>query len=233
MTAFTHDAYFSKSLAEADPDIFGGIQGELGRQKEQIELIASENIVSKAVLEAQGSVLTNKYAEGYPGRRYYGGCEYVDVTEELAALGSSPYFYVERGYGTDPAVRIIQAVLALLGGVLMLGGTLTATFLALSDSRPDLATMAAVGAPPRTRRGVAASYALVVGGIGALLGAPVGLIPGLAISRPLTRDYATGATSMEIPWLLVTVVVLGLPLLTAAVVGAAARGRLPLTARID
>ena len=66
MTAFTHDAYFSKSLAEADPDIFGGIQGELGRQKEQIELIASENIVSKAVLEAQGSVLTNKYAEGYP-----------------------------------------------------------------------------------------------------------------------------------------------------------------------
>ena len=72
MTAHTHDAFFSRTLAEADPDIFGGIQGELARQKEQIELIASENIVSKAVLEAQGSVLTNKYAEGYPGRRYYG-----------------------------------------------------------------------------------------------------------------------------------------------------------------
>lgn len=155
-----------------------------------------------------------------------------DVTEELAALGGSAYFYVERGYVTDPAVRIIQAVLALLGAVLMLGGTLTATFLALSDSRPDLATMAAVGAPPRARRGVAASYALVVGGVGALLGAPVGLIPGLAISRPLTLD-GTGASSTHIPWLLVTVVVIGLPLLTAAVVGAAARGRLPLTARID
>lgn len=89
MTAFTHDAYFSKSLAEADPDIYGGIQGELGRQQEQIELIASENIVSQAVLEAQGSVLTNKYAEGYPGRRYYGGCEYVDVTENLPASAPS------------------------------------------------------------------------------------------------------------------------------------------------
>ena len=84
MTAFTHDAYFTKTLADADPDVFKGIQGELGRQKEQIELIASENIVSQAVLEAQGSVLTNKYAEGYPGRRYYGGCEYVDITEDLA-----------------------------------------------------------------------------------------------------------------------------------------------------
>ena len=84
MTAFTHDAFFSKSLADADPDIFKGIQGELGRQQEQIELIASENIVSKAVLEAQGSVLTNKYAEGYPGRRYYGGCEFADVVEDLA-----------------------------------------------------------------------------------------------------------------------------------------------------
>ncbi|RYD29437.1 MAG: serine hydroxymethyltransferase, partial [Sphingomonadales bacterium] len=66
MTAFTHADYFSRSLAEADPDVFNGIKGELGRQQEQIELIASENIVSKAVLEAQGSVLTNKYAEGYP-----------------------------------------------------------------------------------------------------------------------------------------------------------------------
>ena len=74
MTAYTHADYFSRSLADSDPDVFKGIQGELGRQKEQIELIASENIVSKAVLEAQGSVLTNKYAEGYPGRRYYGGC---------------------------------------------------------------------------------------------------------------------------------------------------------------
>jgi glycine hydroxymethyltransferase len=78
------DEFFSAGLGETDPEIFGSIQGELKRQQHQIELIASENIVSKAVLEAQGSVLTNKYAEGYPGRRYYGGCEHVDVVESLA-----------------------------------------------------------------------------------------------------------------------------------------------------
>jgi glycine hydroxymethyltransferase len=76
--------FFGQSVADADPDLFRSIKGELQRQQNQIELIASENIVSRAVLEAQGSVLTNKYAEGYPGRRYYGGCEYVDIAEELA-----------------------------------------------------------------------------------------------------------------------------------------------------
>jgi glycine hydroxymethyltransferase len=76
--------FFTRGLAEADPEIATAIRHELHRQQGNIELIASENIVSKAVLEAQGSVLTNKYAEGYPGRRYYGGCEYVDVAEELA-----------------------------------------------------------------------------------------------------------------------------------------------------
>jgi glycine hydroxymethyltransferase len=75
---------FSASLAETDPDIAQAVQRELGRQRDEIELIASENIVSKAVLEAQGSVLTNKYAEGLPGRRYYGGCQYVDVVENIA-----------------------------------------------------------------------------------------------------------------------------------------------------
>jgi glycine hydroxymethyltransferase len=75
---------FSASLAETDPDIAQAVQRELDRQRDEIELIASENIVSKAVLEAQGSVLTNKYAEGLPGRRYYGGCQYVDVVENLA-----------------------------------------------------------------------------------------------------------------------------------------------------
>ncbi len=78
------DSFFGASLAETDPALHEAISGELRRQQEQIELIASENIVSRAVLEAQGSVLTNKYAEGYPGRRYYGGCEYVDVSEQLA-----------------------------------------------------------------------------------------------------------------------------------------------------
>jgi glycine hydroxymethyltransferase len=78
------DGFFDRGLAEADPDIFDAMQRELGRQQTQVELIASENIVSRAVIEAMGSVLTNKYAEGYPGRRYYGGCEFVDVAEELA-----------------------------------------------------------------------------------------------------------------------------------------------------
>ena len=72
------DGFFSRSIAENDPEIAGWISKELGRQRDKIELIASENICSRAVLEAQGSILTNKYAEGYPGRRYYGGCEYVD-----------------------------------------------------------------------------------------------------------------------------------------------------------
>ena len=76
--------FFTKSLSQADPEIFGAITKELGRQRNEIELIASENIVSAAVMEAQGSVMTNKYAEGYPGRRYYGGCEFVDVAENLA-----------------------------------------------------------------------------------------------------------------------------------------------------
>ena len=80
----THAAFFSAPLAEADPEVAATIAGELGRQQHEIELIASENIVSRAVLEAQGSVMTNKYAEGYPGRRYYGGCHFVDIAENLA-----------------------------------------------------------------------------------------------------------------------------------------------------
>src|SRR5690349_20770986 len=75
---------FTASLAETDPEIAEAIRLELGRQRDEIELIASENIVSRAVLEAQGSVMTNKYAEGLPGRRYYGGCQYVDIAENLA-----------------------------------------------------------------------------------------------------------------------------------------------------
>ena len=83
-TATSTQRFFSAPLAETDPELAAAIQHELVRQQDGIELIASENIVSAAVLEAQGSVLTNKYAEGYPGRRYYGGCVYVDVAETLA-----------------------------------------------------------------------------------------------------------------------------------------------------
>ncbi len=134
MTALTHADYFSADLASADPDVFNGIQGELKRQREQIELIASENIVSKAVLEAQGSVLTNKYAEGYPGRRYYGGCEYVDVTENLARerakqLFGAGFVNVQSHSGAQANQAVFQALLqpgdTFLGMDLACGGHLT------------------------------------------------------------------------------------------------------------
>ena len=78
------DGFFTAPLSSRDPEVWGSIVDELGRQRDEIELIASENIVSRAVMEAQGSVMTNKYAEGYPGKRYYGGCQFVDVAENLA-----------------------------------------------------------------------------------------------------------------------------------------------------
>ena len=87
--------FFTTPLRDSDPDLAAAIRHELQRQQDQIELIASENIVSRAVLEAQGSVLTNKYAEGYPGRRYYGGCEYVDVAEQLAIERAKKLFNCE------------------------------------------------------------------------------------------------------------------------------------------
>ena len=85
----------ARSLAEADPEIYDAIRAELERQDTRLELIASENFTSEAVLEATGSVFTNKYAEGYPGRRYYGGCEYADVVENLARhVKQSEYFRI-------------------------------------------------------------------------------------------------------------------------------------------
>ena len=126
----------------------------------------------------------------------------------------------------------------------MLGGTLTATFLALSDARPDLATLSAVGAAPRTRRGVAAAYALVVGFVGALLGAAVGLHPRdrdhLSAHLDLVgaggldaRGNALPSHFIDVPWTLVIGLVVVLPLLTALIVGLTARSRLPLVARLD
>src|SRR6476660_4478857 len=84
-----------RSLADTDPEIAGAIRNEIRRESEGLELIASENFVSGAVLEAVGSVLTNKYAEGYPGRRYYGGCEFVDVIESLAIARAKQLFHAE------------------------------------------------------------------------------------------------------------------------------------------
>ena len=84
--------FFQQNLKEADNELFNSIESEFNRQQNHVELIASENIVSKAVLEAQGSVLTNKYAEGYPGKRYYGGCEHVDISESLAIKRAKKLF---------------------------------------------------------------------------------------------------------------------------------------------
>ena len=129
-----NSGFFTKGLAEADPAVAASIQDELGRQREKIELIASENIVSKAVLEAQGSVLTNKYAEGYPGKRYYGGCEYVDVTEQLAIdracqLFDCSYANVQPHSGANANQAVFYALLqpgdAFMGLDLAAGGHLT------------------------------------------------------------------------------------------------------------
>lgn len=154
------------------------------------------------------------------------------IDESVGAVAPDASLYVERGYQRPAESLVILLVLAALGAVLMLGGTLTATFLALSDARPDLATLSAVGAAPRTRRRVAAAYALVIGSVGALLGAGVGFIPGVAISRPLT-NFQDAGPYLAVPWLLIVVIVVALPLLTAAVVGLTARSRLPLVARLD
>ncbi|GAA1477246.1 hypothetical protein GCM10009623_16920 [Nocardioides aestuarii] len=164
----------------------------------------------------------------------------ADVTEALGSLGDTMEFYVERGYQPDDDYVIILLILGGLGALLMLGGTLTATFLSVSDAKPDLATLAAVGASPRTRRRVAASYALVIGALGAVLGTLVGFVPGIAATYPLTGadwvqdlDPALPSHFLDVPWLLIGSLVLALPLVTAAIVGVTTRSRLPLVARID
>jgi len=128
------NGFFTTSLADEDAELFRAIQNELGRQQKQIELIASENIVSRAVLEAQGSVLTNKYAEGYPGRRYYGGCEFVDVAENLAIdrakkLFGCAFANVQPSSGSQANQGVFQALIkpgdTILGMSLAAGGHLT------------------------------------------------------------------------------------------------------------
>ena len=128
------NSFFSASLAAADPEIATAIDKELGRQRNEIELIASENIVSKAVLEAQGSILTNKYAEGYPGRRYYGGCQFVDIVETLAIervcrLFDCKFANVQPNSGSQANQAVFLALLqpgdTFMGLDLAAGGHLT------------------------------------------------------------------------------------------------------------
>ena len=131
---FDTTEFFSQSLEDRDPELFDAIRKERTRQQQQIELIASENIVSKAVLEAQGTVLTNKYAEGYPGKRYYGGCEFVDIAEELAIERAKKLFNcgfanVQPNSGSQANQGVFNAVLkpgdTILGMSLDAGGHLT------------------------------------------------------------------------------------------------------------
>lgn len=126
--------FFTETLTSRDPKIAEAIGQELGRQRDEIELIASENIVSKAVLEAQGSVLTNKYAEGYPGKRYYGGCQYVDIAENLAIerakeLFDCEYANVQPNSGSQMNQAVFLALLqpgdTFMGLDLNSGGHLT------------------------------------------------------------------------------------------------------------
>ena len=128
------DTFFRTSLAERDADVFAAISKELKRQQNQIELIASENIVSRAVLEAQGSVMTNKYAEGYPGKRYYGGCEFVDIVEQLAIerackLFGCQFANVQPNSGSQANQGVFQALIqpgdTIMGLSLAAGGHLT------------------------------------------------------------------------------------------------------------
>ena len=107
---------FSASLSELDPEVAEAMAGELARQRDTLEMIASENFVPRAVLQAQGSVLTNKYAEGYPGRRYYGGCEYVDVVEDLARnrakeLFGAEFANVQPHSGAQANAAVLQALM--------------------------------------------------------------------------------------------------------------------------
>ena len=128
------NSFFGASLAERDPEIARSIEQELGRQRDEIELIASENIVSRAVLEAQGSVMTNKYAEGYPGRRYYGGCQFVDIAEDLAIERAKKLFgcafaNVQANSGSQANQAVFLALLqpgdTFMGLDLAAGGHLT------------------------------------------------------------------------------------------------------------
>ncbi|MDP7548118.1 MAG: serine hydroxymethyltransferase [Alphaproteobacteria bacterium] len=128
------NGFFTQDVADRDPELYASLADELRRQQEQIELIASENIVSRAVLQAQGSVMTNKYAEGYPGRRYYGGCEYVDVAERLAIERAKTIFHctfanVQPSSGSQANQAAFMAILkpgdTVLGMSLAAGGHLT------------------------------------------------------------------------------------------------------------
>ncbi len=177
-----------------------------------------------------------------PSQLAIGGPELTKAQEDklngkLTLLDST--VYVERGY--HQPYGLILALLAIIGGLVVLVATVTATGLAMSEARPDLATLAAVGAPPRTRRYVAAAQSLVIGLLGTGLGVALGFVPGLAVTWPLTANsyssYAPppgGANGpvIAIPWTLLLVVALAVPLVAALVTGLFTRSRLPMVRRL-
>ncbi|WP_460460816.1 FtsX-like permease family protein, partial [Angustibacter peucedani] len=155
-------------------------------------------------------------------------------------LGSARYaeVYTERGF--DESIALPLAGLAAIAGLAVLVGTLTATGLALVDSRPDAATLAAVGARPRTRRTMAAAQAVVIGLLGSVAGIAVGIVPGLAVTWPLTAQHydeqsgqsVWGSPIISVPWLLLVAIGIGVPVLAALAAGLGVRSRLPITRRL-
>ncbi|WNV75523.1 FtsX-like permease family protein [Geodermatophilus sp. DSM 44513] len=158
--------------------------------------------------------------------------EETRLREALTVLAGDVAVYVERGWSDE--LWVARLLLVLVGGTLVLVATLTATGLTVADARPDHATLAAVGAPPRTRRRMAMGSAAVIGGGGALLGVLAGLAPGIAVAYPLTsNDYGAGARPLVVvPWDLLAAVAVGVPLLAVLVTGLAVRSRLPMTTRL-
>lgn len=203
----------------------------------------AQAVLSEGVLRDLGGVRAATTALLVDGETITGARQ-ASLEDALASVDPDATVAVERGYH-DNTTAVAILVLSAVGAVLLVGGTLTATFLALSDARPDFATLGAVGAAPRTRRAVAAAYAGVIGLVGGALGAAVGFVPGIAVTYPLTglSWLPPGSTDtagvplpdhfVDVPWLLVGGLVVVLPLATAAVVGLAARSRLPMVSRMS
>jgi glycine hydroxymethyltransferase len=131
---------FNESLAHVDPTVAAALAGELQRQRSTLEMIASENFAPRAVLEAQGSVLTNKYAEGYPGRRYYGGCEHVDVIEQLAidrltSLFGAAFANVQPHSGAQANAAVLHALIEPGDTILPVGRPTRATSTSVASDR--------------------------------------------------------------------------------------------------
>lgn len=167
-----------------------------------------------------------------PGDRPVSHDQEDRVAEIAQGLGASSQVYVERGFVETYTVQFLG--LALLGGLLVLVGTATATALALDDARPDLATLAAVGAAPRTRRRMAMAQAAVIGLLGAVFGVLVGAVPGVSVAWPLTAGV-NGRTApvIDIPWTLLGLVVVAVPLMAVVGAGVLTRSRLPMVRRAD